>query len=46
MEMRDFRARNEMALNRYWADDKDAALSLKAMMEARVKAIESEAEAA
>lgn len=35
MEVKDFRARNQLALRRYWADDADAALSLNKAMEKR-----------
>lgn len=44
MEVKDFRARNSEALRRYWADDKDAALSLNKMIEDREAAILAEAE--
>lgn len=46
MEVKDFRARNSEALRRYWADDKDAALSLNKMMEQREKQIEATEDAA
>jgi phage recombination protein Bet len=45
MEVKDFRARNQHALRRYWADDANAALSLNKTMEKREKAIEQEANA-
>jgi phage recombination protein Bet len=45
MEVKDFRARNALALRRYWADDADAALSLNKQMEARETAIAAEAQA-
>jgi len=44
MEVKDFRARNLETFRRYWADNKDEGLTLNKMMEAREKAIASEAE--
>lgn len=42
IELKDFRARNELTLKRYWADDKSAALELKERFEKAESAIASE----
>lgn len=44
MEIEDFRARNALALQRYWADDRDAGLSLKKMIETRLVAVQQAAQ--
>lgn len=42
MEVKDFRARNAEAFRRYWADDRDAGLSLNKAMDEHVAKIEAQ----
>ena len=42
MDVKDFEFRNKAALQRYWADDKDAALNLKEVSERRINELSAE----